>query len=153
AVSLSPLCPGGLIVRTHWTLVTPPSVFIIEPISLSPLSSKGGTPPHTNTTHTHTHTHTPLSILTATVRGLLGFSLSMPIASAITTCPKQPSPRGFPSVSLKHTHTHTHTVLSLPCDEVTPLSHTHTSVYIHTALSHTHIHRQEKHSNTHRSTP
>lgn len=39
------------------------------------------------------------SIFTATVTGLAVRSLSMPIASAMTTCPKQPSPRGLPSVS------------------------------------------------------
>lgn len=43
----------------------------------------------------------PLSIFAATSRGLLGFSLSMPMASAITTWPKQPSPRGLPRVSLQ----------------------------------------------------
>lgn len=42
----------------------------------------------------------PFSIFTATVTGLAVWSLSMPIASAMTTCPKQPSPRGLPSVSL-----------------------------------------------------
>lgn len=42
----------------------------------------------------------PFSIFTATVTGLAVRSLSMPIASAMTTCPKQPSPRGLPSVSL-----------------------------------------------------
>lgn len=42
----------------------------------------------------------PLSILTATVTARSGHCLSMPYASARTTCPKQPSPRGFPSTSL-----------------------------------------------------
>lgn len=43
----------------------------------------------------------PFSIFTATVTASLGRSLSIPTASAITTCPKQPSPRGLPSVSLE----------------------------------------------------
>lgn len=42
----------------------------------------------------------PFSILTATVTASLGLSLSMPRASAITTWPKQPSPRGLPRVNL-----------------------------------------------------
>lgn len=42
----------------------------------------------------------PFSILTATVTASLGLSLSMPRASAITTCPKQPSPSGLPRVNL-----------------------------------------------------
>lgn len=42
----------------------------------------------------------PFSIFTATVTGLAARSLSMPIASAMTTWPKQPSPRGLPRVSL-----------------------------------------------------
>ncbi|TNN73192.1 hypothetical protein EYF80_016678 [Liparis tanakae] len=32
----------------------------------------------------------------------------MPMASAITTWPKQPSPRGFPRVSLKHKQRNSH---------------------------------------------
>lgn len=43
----------------------------------------------------------PFSIFTATVTASLGLSLSIPTASAMTTCPKQPSPRGLPSVSLE----------------------------------------------------
>ena len=43
----------------------------------------------------------PFSILTATVTASLGLSLSMPRASAITTWPKQPSPRGLPRVNLQ----------------------------------------------------
>lgn len=43
----------------------------------------------------------PFSILTATVMALFGLSLSIPIASAITTWPKQPSPSGFPRVRLE----------------------------------------------------
>ncbi len=71
--------------------------------------------------------HSPLSILTATVRGLLGFSLSIPMASAITTCPKQPSPNGFPSVSLQQNQqsardkTHIITVLCCSLQLVTHL--------------------------------
>lgn len=42
----------------------------------------------------------PLSIFTATLVTRVGLFLSIPIASASTTWPKQPSPRGFPSVSL-----------------------------------------------------
>lgn len=42
----------------------------------------------------------PFNIFTATVTASLGLSLSIPTASAMTTCPKQPSPRGLPSVSL-----------------------------------------------------
>lgn len=45
--------------------------------------------------------HSPLSILTATVLAWSGRVGSMPKASAHTTCPKQPSPRGFPSTSLE----------------------------------------------------
>lgn len=45
--------------------------------------------------------HLPFNILTATVTASLGLSLSMPSASAITTWPKQPSPSGLPSVSLR----------------------------------------------------
>lgn len=41
-----------------------------------------------------------LSIFTATLVILFGFSLSIPTASPITTWPKQPSPKGFPSTSL-----------------------------------------------------
>lgn len=48
--------------------------------------------------------HLLFSILTATVTASLGLSLSMPRASAITTCPKQPSPSGLPRVNL-HKHT------------------------------------------------
>lgn len=54
--------------------------------------------------HLHQKHHEPFSIFTATVSGLLGFSLSMPTASAMTTWPKQPSPRGLPRVSLKQKH-------------------------------------------------
>lgn len=43
----------------------------------------------------------PFNIFTATVTGLVARSLSMPMASAMTTWPKQPSPRGFPRVSLE----------------------------------------------------
>lgn len=43
----------------------------------------------------------PFSIFTATVTASFGRSLSIPTASAMTTCPKQPSPRGLPSVSLE----------------------------------------------------
>lgn len=49
-------------------------------------------------------THLPFSILTATVTASLGLSLSMPRASAITTWPKHPSPRGLPSVNLLTTN-------------------------------------------------
>lgn len=52
-------------------------------------------------THNATETHLPFSILTATVTASLGLSLSMPRASAITTWPKQPSPRGLPRVNLQ----------------------------------------------------
>ena len=48
----------------------------------------------------HKLPHLPLSILTATVLAWSGRVGSMPKASAHTTCPKQPSPRGFPSTSL-----------------------------------------------------
>lgn len=55
------------------------------------------------------HKHLLFSILTATVTASLGLSLSMPRASAITTCPKQPSPSGFPRVNLhKQTKDHKH---------------------------------------------
>lgn len=50
---------------------------------------------------TNSETHLPFSILTATVTASLGLSLSMPSASAITTWPKQPSPRGLPKVNLQ----------------------------------------------------
>lgn len=43
----------------------------------------------------------PFNILTATVMALFGLSLSIPIASAITTWPKHPSPSGFPRVRLE----------------------------------------------------
>lgn len=43
----------------------------------------------------------PFNILTATVMALFGLSLSIPIASAITTWPKHPSPSGFPKVRLQ----------------------------------------------------
>ena len=49
----------------------------------------------------HTGPHSPLSILTATVLAWSGRAGSMPKASARTTWPKQPSPRGFPSTSLE----------------------------------------------------
>lgn len=49
----------------------------------------------------HKLPHLPLSILTATVLAWSGRVGSMPKASAHTTCPKQPSPRGFPSTSLE----------------------------------------------------
>lgn len=47
----------------------------------------------------------PLSIFTATFVRRVGLFLSTPIASAKTTWPKQPSPRGFPRVSLRTTGT------------------------------------------------
>lgn len=45
--------------------------------------------------------YSPLSILTATVLAWSGRTGSIPKASAHTTCPKQPSPRGFPRTSLE----------------------------------------------------
>jgi hypothetical protein len=45
--------------------------------------------------------HAPFSILTATVLVWSGWEGSIPKASARTTCPKQPSPKGFPSTSLE----------------------------------------------------
>lgn len=47
----------------------------------------------------HKH-HLHFSIFTATLVTRLGLSLSSPMASANTTCPKQPSPRGLPKTSL-----------------------------------------------------
>lgn len=44
--------------------------------------------------------HLHFSIFTATLVTRLGLSLSSPMASANTTCPKQPSPRGLPKTSL-----------------------------------------------------
>lgn len=49
-------------------------------------------------------THLHFSIFTATLVTRLGLSLSTPMASPITTWPKQPSPRGFPSTSLLRAH-------------------------------------------------
>lgn len=50
--------------------------------------------------------HSPFNIFTATVTASFGLSLSIPTASAMTTCPKQPSPRGLPSVSLSLGNSH-----------------------------------------------
>lgn len=47
----------------------------------------------------------PLSIFTATFVRRVGLFLSSPTASARTTWPKHPSPRGFPSVSLTFAQT------------------------------------------------
>lgn len=44
--------------------------------------------------------HLHFNIFTATLVTRLGLSLSRPMASANTTCPKQPSPRGLPRTSL-----------------------------------------------------
>lgn len=44
--------------------------------------------------------HLHFNIFTATLVTRLGLSLSRPMASASTTCPKQPSPRGLPRTSL-----------------------------------------------------
>lgn len=49
--------------------------------------------------------HVHFSIFTATLVMRLGLFLSSPMASPITTWPKQPSPRGFPSTSLLQTKT------------------------------------------------
>lgn len=46
------------------------------------------------------HHHLHLSIFTATLVTRFGLSLSSPMASASTTCPKHPSPSGLPRMSL-----------------------------------------------------
>lgn len=51
---------------------------------------------HTEENYQDSH----FNILTATLVTRLGFSLSSPSASPITTWPKQPSPSGFPRTSL-----------------------------------------------------
>lgn len=69
-------------------------VGVVPPTPCSPSPRHRAGPPPGSQHHLH------LSIFTATLVTRFGLSLSRPMASASTTCPKHPSPRGLPRISL-----------------------------------------------------